>query len=207
MSNPWLNVPLSDYEGHMSAAEVQQLSALSDLFKRALTLRCPASLAILGVAGGNGLDHIDPTCTKRILGIDFNPSYLEATRQRYAALPGLELQCIDLSTDVVPLAPVNLVHAALVFEHAGVELCLENAVSLVAAGGALSVVLQLPSTSEAGVSPTPFPSMQTLKSHFTLVDPVWFRQTMESRGFRLTHEFRRSLPAGKSFWLALFSRS
>ena len=126
---------------------------------------------------------------------------------RYAALPGLELHCLDLSTGVVPLVPVDLVHAALVFEHAGVERCLENAVSLVAAKGALSVVLQLPSTSEAGVSPTPFPSMQTLKSHFTLVDPVWFRQRIESRGFRLIHELRHSLPAGKSFWLALFSRS
>jgi hypothetical protein len=207
MSNPWLSVPLSDYEGHMSSADVQQLTALSDLFNQALMLRCPASVAILGVAGGNGLDHIDPTCTKRILGIDFNPSYLETTRARYAALPGLQLHCLDLSTGVVTLAPVDLVHAALVFEHAGVEQCLENAVTLVAAKGALSVVLQLPSTSEAGVSPTPFPSMQTLKSHFTLIDPAWFRKTMESRGFRLTHEFRRTLPAGKSFWLALFSRS
>jgi hypothetical protein len=34
MSDPWLSIPLADYEGHMGADNVQQLSALSDLFKR-----------------------------------------------------------------------------------------------------------------------------------------------------------------------------
>ena len=36
MSNPWLSIPLSDYEGHMSAPGVGQLAALSLLFSRAL---------------------------------------------------------------------------------------------------------------------------------------------------------------------------
>jgi hypothetical protein len=31
MSNPWLKIPLADYEGHMRSAEVQQLDALSAL--------------------------------------------------------------------------------------------------------------------------------------------------------------------------------
>ena len=34
----------------------------------------------------------------------------------------------------------------LIFEHAGLDQCLENAIALVAPGGTLSVVLQLPST-------------------------------------------------------------
>lgn len=52
-----------------------------------------------------------------------------------------------------------MVHAALVFEHAGVSLCLENAVSMVALRGALSVVLQLPSESAEGVGASAFPSL------------------------------------------------
>lgn len=42
----------------MSSTEVQQLGALSDLFEEAIALRRPASVAILGIAGGNGLGRI-----------------------------------------------------------------------------------------------------------------------------------------------------
>ena len=67
MNNPWLQLSLADYEGHMSSPEVQQLAALSDLFAEALAICRPASLAVVGVAGGNGLDRIDGYITKHIL--------------------------------------------------------------------------------------------------------------------------------------------
>jgi len=205
MSNPWLNVPLTDYEGHMSAPEVQQLTALSDLFSDALAFCRPASVAILGIAGGNGLDRIDLTVTTRILGIDLNASYLNAVRSRFPHVGALELQCIDLAEQIVDLEPVQLVHAALVFEHAGTERCLDNALRLVAEGGALSVVLQLASESHANVASTPFASMQNLKSRFTLVDPASLRDNLDGRNFHLVREARRSLPAGKAFWLGIFT--
>jgi SAM-dependent methyltransferase len=148
MSNPWLAIPLEDYEGHMGSDNVRQLEALSDLFKRALDLCIPESVAVLGVAGGNGLDRIDSAITKRIVGLDINSSYLGAVRQRYGALPGLELCCTDLADMPMSLTPVELVHAALVFEHTGLGCSLENALLLVAPGGRLSVVLQLPSETE-----------------------------------------------------------
>jgi hypothetical protein len=52
MSNPWLAIALEDYEGHMGSDNVRQLAALSDLFKRALDLCTPESVAVVGVAGG-----------------------------------------------------------------------------------------------------------------------------------------------------------
>jgi hypothetical protein len=55
MSDPWLSIPPADYEGHMGADNVQPLSAMSGLFKRALDVCLPDSVAILGIAGGNGL--------------------------------------------------------------------------------------------------------------------------------------------------------
>src|SRR5665213_493080 len=165
MSNPWLTVPLADYEGHMRSAEVQQLEALSDLFAEPVARYRPGSIAMLGIAGGNGLDQIDANVTKRIVGLDVNPLYLDAVRQRYSLLCGLELYCIDLAEQVIDLQPVQLVHAALVFEHAGTGRCLENALSLVSPGGALSVVLQLPSEIEQGVGTSGFPSIQNLKPH------------------------------------------
>ena len=97
MSNPWLTVPLSEYEQHMSSVEVQQLGALSDLFAEVIGRCRPLSVAVLGIAGGNGLDHIDSSITARVVGLDLNPLYLEAVRDRYSHLPGLELHCVDLS--------------------------------------------------------------------------------------------------------------
>ena len=207
MSNPWLAIPLADYEGHMKSAEVQQLDALADLFVKALAYCRPASVAILGVAGGNGLEHIDRSVTRRILGLDINPHYLEATRQRHADHRQLELYCVDLAERRVDLEPVQMVHAALVFEHAGVNLCLENAVSMVAADGVLSAVLQLPSESNSGVGASPFSSMQSLQSDFSLIDPAWLQEILAQHGFGLVHQTRRSVAAGKGFWMGVFSRS
>lgn len=97
MSNPWLAVPLSEYEQHMRSVGIQQSGALSDLFAEAIGFCRPFSIAVLGIAGGNGLDRIDSSVTTRVVGLDLNPLYLEAVRQRYSNLPGLELHCVDLS--------------------------------------------------------------------------------------------------------------
>jgi hypothetical protein len=62
--NPWPRVPLADYEGHMRAPGVEQLDALAELFGHVLTTCAPHSVAILGVAGGNGLDFVDPSLVR-----------------------------------------------------------------------------------------------------------------------------------------------
>src|SRR5262249_19000022 len=144
-------------------------------------------VAILGIAGGNGLERIDANITSRIVGLDVNPAYLEAVRRRFAGVPNLELHCVDLAEEIAEVNPVHLVHAARPFEHAGTGRCLEDALSLVAPGGAFSVVLQLPSGAEANVGASPFPSMQGLRAGFSLVDPVWFAEELEHSGFRLKH--------------------
>jgi len=206
MSNPWLDVPLEDYEGHMKSPGVQQLAALSSLFAEALRLYSPTSVAILGIAGGNGLEHIDDRITRRVVGLDVNPAYLEAVRQRYSQMAGLELYRLDLSAEIVDVAPVQLVHAALVLEHAGMSLCLKNAISLVAKEGALSAILQLPAESEPEVSATAFPSMQALKSHFTLIEPSKLCGALQKCHFRISHETVRPLQVGKRFWMGVFCR-
>ena len=206
-SNPWLSIPLEDYEGHMGSAGVRQLPALSELFKRALEFCRPASVAILGVAGGNGLEQIECGVTKRIVGLDINPRYLDEVRQRFGALAGLELHCLDLAERGMGVAPVALVHAALIFEHAGLGHALENAVSLVAPGGKLSVVLQLPGLEQQDVASTGYTSMLSLKQGFAMIDIAGFQGLLEQRGFRLLEQDYRSLHAGKAFWLGVFARS
>ena len=190
----------------MQSAEVQQLDPLSGLFAKALAYCKPDSAAVLGIAGGNGLEQIDPTVTKRVVGLDINGSYLDAVRQRFGGMTGLQLVCVNLAQQAVDLEPVQLVHAALVFEHAGVNQCLDNALSLVAPGGFLSAVLQLPSQIEQGVSSSKFSAIQNLKPQFSLIDPQWFQQTLEQRNFKLKEQTQCSLPAGKALWLGIFGR-
>ncbi len=201
MSTPWLRVPLADYEGHMTAAGVEQLTPLAELFQLALAHARPAAVAVLGVAGGNGLDRIDPQVTHRIAGFDINETYLQSVAARF---PHVELHCADLARETVDVPPFDLVHAALILEHAGTGRCLDNALTLIQPGGWLSVVLQLPSDAQAGVAPTPFPSIQTLKDIFQFIDPVWLTNTLAARGLLLESEIRRPLPSGKAFWLGIF---
>jgi hypothetical protein len=126
MPNPWLSVPLAEDERHLGSPEVAQLGALSDLFAEVLARRRPPSLALLGIAAGNGLNRIDAGVTRRVVGVDVNPQYLVAVRERFCDLPGLELHCADLAEQTLAIAPVQLVYAALLFEHAGTGRCLDT---------------------------------------------------------------------------------
>jgi hypothetical protein len=206
MSNPWLAIPLEDYEAHMSSAGVQQLAVLADLFQYALDYCIPKSVAVLGIAGGNGLEHIDCTVTKGIVGVDINQRFLDVVRRRFGTLPGIELHCCDLAQQNFSLAPVALVHAALVFEHAGLGLPLANALSLVAPGGFFSAVLQLPSENEEAVACTGYASMQTLKHDFALIDTGEFQRLLAEQEFQLVKQEHRPAPGGKALWLGIFTQ-
>ena len=99
-----------------------------------------------------------------------------------------------------------LVHAALIFEHVGLGAALENALSLVAAGGRLSVVLQLSSEQEQDVAPTRYTSMQTLKQHFALIDILEFQHRLSQINCELVEQQPQSLPAGRPFVLAYLGK-
>ena len=208
MPNPWRSVPLDDYERHMRSAHVRQLSALSDLFAYALDVCTPESVAILGVAGGNGLERINRDRTRRVLGIDINSTYIETTQQRFADMPGLYLHCLDLAAGINGLDSVQMVHAALIFEHAGLGTCLENAVKLVAPGGSLSVVLQLPSRlSQDPISSESPQSIQGLGPHFHLIEPAHLQEALLKDKFHMMQEEQCALPSGKAFWMGIFKHS
>jgi threonine dehydrogenase-like Zn-dependent dehydrogenase len=87
-----------------------------------------------------------------------------------ARYPRAELYEQDITAGPVPCDPVDMVHAALVFEHTGLAGALDNSLRLVKPGGRLSVILQLPSEEAAAVTPTGVASIQTVAERFQFID-------------------------------------
>lgn len=131
MKNPWEEIQLTDYESHMKLDSVMQLQALNEMMKGQFNSYPISSIMILGIAGGNGLEHIQKEKFKRVYGVDINSSYLQAVIQRYPDLNGLlECLCIDLIDETNKLPKADMIIANLVIEYIGHE-CFQKTVSKV----------------------------------------------------------------------------
>ena len=75
--NPWLEIPIADYVGHMNQSHVRQYKMLNAIFRTAYSFKQPSQLLILGSTDGNGLEHISQKIIGRIVAIDINPEYTE----------------------------------------------------------------------------------------------------------------------------------
>lgn len=198
--NPWLGIPLADYEGHMALAEVGQARLLADIFEGMLRDYRPTSVAVLGCAGGNGFERIDVATTPRVVGVDLNPAYVERLRARFQGrIPGLELMVGDIQRDEVRFPPVDLVFAALLLEYVDVGAVLGRVPSLLTAGGVLGTVVQLPGPAACPVTPSPFSSLQALAPVMRLVPPEELKDLAGTAGYRQIARRRWPSPGGKQF--------
>jgi SAM-dependent methyltransferase len=205
--NPWLYIPATDYEGHMGPKGVNQLSALDRLFHQAYVYMKPKALAMLGCATGGGLDHIDLSITRRIVGVDINPEYLEIARQRFDKLgSALELICAPLETLSLTPAGFDLIFAGLIFEYLEPEPLMHKIAAWLAPGGMCAVVLQLPSTATPTVTPSEYDSLQSLTPIMRLVPPLSLERMALGAGLELNRRFEVSLRFSKRFFVAWFSR-
>ena len=93
MKNPWEEISLEDYENHMRLDSVLQLQALNEMMKGQLEDYPASKVMILGVAGGNGLEHIRRDRVEKVYGVDVNAAYLEAAAARHPNLAGV-LECL-----------------------------------------------------------------------------------------------------------------
>ena len=203
--NPWLDIPLADYEAHMALPGVGQAPLLADVLAAALRELAPSSVAVLGCAGGNAFDRISPST--RVVAIDINPEYLERLRQRFAAaLPRLEVIAADLVADDISTAPVDLVFAGLVFEYVDAGRALDRARELLLANGALVGVLQAPSATNPAVTPSPFTSLGKLANAMRLVAPSELAALAAERGFRQKSEQTLQASGGKELIVQRFHR-
>ena len=115
MKNPWETIPLDDYESHMKLDLVRQLQTMNRLMADQF-YRYPVRIAmVLGVAGGNGLEHVDPERLKTVYGVDLNRDYLAACAARYPHLAEtLRLVEADLTAAEPDLPPAELVIANII---------------------------------------------------------------------------------------------
>ncbi|HET7754867.1 MAG TPA: class I SAM-dependent methyltransferase [Anaeromyxobacteraceae bacterium] len=202
--NPWALVPAADYEAWMGPGGVDQLGPLSAIFGKVYSALRPARVALLGCATGNGLEHVDPAVTRQVIGVDVNIQYLAIARQRFLRLGStLELYCEDVLRVRLRSGALDLVHAALIFEHVDPLPLAERIASWLAPGGACSVVLQLTRPEPPrGSAP---PSMAAIAASLRLVEPAELRASFRRAGLAERKAFEVPVGAAR-FLVALFAK-
>ncbi|WP_234117722.1 class I SAM-dependent methyltransferase [Clostridium hydrogenum] len=127
MSNPWEKVSIQDYENHMKLPSVYQLQKLSEIMKSQIYKYRISTIAILGIAGGNGLEHIDKSRIKTVYGIDINKDYLDTCKEKYRNLTDcLVLKKLDLSNISNDLPVADIVIANLFIEYIGIDMFIKQ---------------------------------------------------------------------------------
>jgi trans-aconitate methyltransferase len=200
MRNPWLDVPLADYEAHMALPAIGQSPLIADQLNTLIRTYSPPSVAIVGCAGGNGFDCLVGTRTRRVVGVDINPEYIEQARRRYAGrIPELELYIADIQWSAPIFRPVDLIYAALVFEYVDLAQTMSSLRDYCNTDGILAVMSQLPHETVTHVSPSPYTSLQLLAPGMRLVSQIELQRLARQVGFSLEHSRVISSPGGKRF--------
>src|SRR5262245_29461071 len=138
----WLEIPLDDYEAHMSMPAIGQASMIADQLAALVARFRPASVAVIGCAGGNGFDRLS---VERLVGVDINPRYID---QAFARHTGVELYVGDIQGAQRLFQPVELIYAALLFEYVDVARSMRNLGRHCVQGGVLATLVQLPHESK-----------------------------------------------------------
>lgn len=122
MSNPWEEISLDDYENHMSLDSVKQLQAMNSIMKEQFEAYPVTTAMVLGIAGGNGLEHVNWDKYRTVYGVDINEEYLKTVSKRYIDLSDI-LKClkVDLIKESDQLPNAQLVIANLLIEYIGYD--------------------------------------------------------------------------------------
>jgi trans-aconitate methyltransferase len=207
-TNPWLEIPLADYERHMSLPAVAQAALLADQLEALIARFQPSSVAVIGCAGGNGFDRVRSP-VERLVGVDINPQYIESAASRYAGhIRGLELHVGDIASAKQIFEPVELIYAALVFEYVDLAQSLRNLARHCVRGGVLATLVQLPHETTSAVTPSPYSSLQRLAPAMRLVAPDELAARAADAGFALEGTANTlAASGGKLFAAQVFRRS
>ena len=196
MKHPWEEISLTDYENHMRLDSVYQLQTLNTMMKDQLDSCDAESVMILGIAGGNGLEHIDKAKHKRVYGVDINKSYLNECSKRYPELTGhLTPICADLTDSRLSLPCAELLIANLLIEYIGYE-CFQAVVQQVKPRF-VSCIIQV-NTEASFVSDSPYlHAFDRLSEVHHQMDENQLVSAMQSIGYTKTRSLAQGLPNGK----------
>ena len=198
MSNPWEEIRLDDYENHMSLESVYQLQILNEMMREQFQSYEIATLMILGIAGGNGLEHIDKERIRKVYGVDVNQSFLSECKKRYKELGELfEPICADLLTDGLQLPCADSLVANLLVEYIGYA-CFQKVVKTVSPHY-ISCIIQI-NTGVSFVSDSPYVHV------FDCLEEVHHQMAenelvacMCEMDYQVINRIERQLPNGKKF--------
>lgn len=195
-SNPWNDISLSDYENHMALDSVWQLQAMNQMMKGQLNQYDIQSVMILGIAGGNGLEHVDAGKITKVYGVDINAEYLAMTQERYKKLSGiLECLCVDLCSEAERLPKADMLIANLLIEYIGYE-CFQKAVTVVSPRY-VSCMIQI-NMNDSFVSDSPYLHVfDGLERVHHQMGERELQNSMEAIGYRLIQTLDYLLPNGK----------
>lgn len=198
MTNPWEEIDLESYEKHMSLDSVKQLQTMNLIMKEQFD-SCPADTAmILGIAGGNGLEHVRTDKYRKVYGIDINKQYLQAAAERYKELAGvLECMQIDLINEYDRLPKTGLLIANLLIEYIGYQAF--RKVILQAEPEYVSCVIQINTDDKNWVSDSPYlHAFDRLDEVHHQMEEQALETAMEEIGYRKTRTESYELPNGKA---------
>jgi len=188
----------------MALPYVGQAQLLAELLADALATYGPRSIALLGCAGGNGLDRVANSPVERVVGIDINRAYIEAARAPFGHRnAGLRLIAGDIEKDEFAFEPVEMAFAGLLFEYVNVAKVLPRIYSMIQKGGTLITVVQLPSAI-AEVTPSPYTTLGVLSGAFYVVSPAKLARLAADSGFLLERERVVRSAGGKDFHVQAF---
>ncbi|WP_322173713.1 class I SAM-dependent methyltransferase [Acutalibacter caecimuris] len=201
MKNPWQQVPLEVYESHMRLDTVAQLQFLNQVMKSQWqSFPQTTSAVVLGIAGGNGLEHCGDG-VKTVIGIDVNDQYLQECKKRFGELLGCRFQLIqmDLIEPEVRLPKVDLVIANLLIEYVGIA----NFCAKVAESQAhhISCVIQMSGDPKQNfVSDSPYQSqLESIGALYQDVDERRLCINLARCGYTQILRKEYGLPNGKRF--------
>jgi len=205
MKNPWEEIPLTDYESHMKLDSVMQLQAMNEMMKGQFDNYTISSIIIFGIAGGNGLEHIQKDKFERIYGVDINSSYLQVGIQRYPELNGLlECLCINLIDETNKLPKADMVIANLLIEYIGYE-CFQKAVRQVNPKY-VSCIIQI-NIEDNWVSDSPYLHLfDGLEQVHHQMEVPALKNTMIEIGYHAIKTLEHKLPNGKKLIQIDFER-
>ena len=196
MSNPWEEISLSDYENHMKLSSVMQLQAMNKMMRGQFNTYPVSSTVILGVAGGNGLEHIDRNKFKKVYGIDINTEYLKAVKERYSDISDI-LECMQLNlieeTNKLPKA--ELLVANLLIEYIGYD-CFKKAVEQVQPKY-ISCIIQI-NIDDSWVSDSPYiHAFDNLDRVHHQIEESSLIRVLKDIGYEQIKQLENPLPNGK----------